>query len=247
MGKVIEANTNLQVIEQNPYWMVVDKPAPLISHPVPSKVEPSVSELVRAKAHELGYEPDAVSLITRLDRETSGVMLIALKKESARIFGKGMVRKQFQKTYEALVLGHPAWDELQVDAPILAENEVRECPIWVKQIVHEEGRQCVTHMRVLERFVCRGRAFSRLLLRPETGRMHQLRVHCAYIGFPIVGDKLYCADGQFYLDFVERGWSAEMEDVLVLKRQALHARSLSYGEGHFYWESGLLNLRALLI
>lgn len=239
MGKEVDANTEIEILEHNPYWLVVNKPAPLISHPTPRKIEPSLSELMREKVKELGYEADSISLINRLDRETSGVTLIALRKESARLFGKGMVRKGFKKTYHAVAFGHPAEDYYNVKEPILAQNEISPTNIWVRQIIHETGKDCHTEIRCMQRFHHKDIPLSILELHPHTGRMHQLRVHCAFIGHPITGDKLYNKEGDHYLQFIEKGWNTEMERDLILPRQALHASKLSYGEENWLWETPL--------
>lgn len=239
MGKQVEANTEIEVIEHNPYWIVVNKPAPLIAHPIPRKIEPSLSESVRELAHELGYQADKISMINRLDRETSGVVLIAIHPESARIFGKAMVRKAFQKTYQALVWGHPSWNSHTLDAPLMAKNELAPSPIWVEQTIHHTGKPAVTHIKVLQLLHLGNTPCSLLELTPETGRMHQLRVHCAHLGHPIIGDKLYSHNGQHYLNYIESGWTREMEQELIINRQALHATALTYGDDNWAWQSPL--------
>lgn len=239
MVKVVEANTEIRFIQKNPYWVVVNKPAPLIAHPIPRKKEPSLSELIREKTTDLGLQPERISMINRLDRETSGVCLIALKKESARIFGKAMGRRAFQKKYEAIVLGHLEKEDYRIHEPILPEPDVQSSEIWVRQIIHPEGKPCTTLLKVIKRFMYNSQRLTHIELLPETGRMHQLRVHCAHLGHPIIGDKLYCCDGRHYLTFIKHGWTTEMTEDLILPRQALHASELSYGDDHWVWKAPL--------
>lgn len=172
-----------------------------------------------------------LSLINRLDRETSGIVLVAKHREAARELGMAMERREFRKSYRALVWGWPAGDEFVVDAPLLRKGEVEASPIWVKQAVHPAGKAARTRFEVEHRFekaTSRGDRFSLLRCLPETGRMHQLRVHAAHAGFPIVGDKIYGPDERCYLEFVERGWTTALQRTLLMNRQALHAFGLGW-------------------
>ena len=98
--------------------------------------------------------------------------------------------------------------------------------IWVRQIVHPGGRECGTRFDVKLRFERDGRKFSLVRCFPKTGRMHQIRVHLAHSGFPIVGDKIYNDGGAGYLEWMENGWTAELQKRLILPRHALHAARL---------------------
>jgi len=242
VGKAIEANTDIEIIEHNPHWIVVNKPAPLIAHPIPRKVEPSLSEEVRTYAQQWGYSVDHISLITRLDRETSGVTLIAIDKAAARIFGKGMHRRAFSKTYQAIVFGWPTWDQQHLNLPLIQQSSIEPCDIWVKQIPHPSGKNASTTLEVLERFTYRGQPLSLLKLTPHTGRTHQLRVHCQALGHPIVGDKLYNKEGIHYLEFIESGWNSNMERDLICQTHALHASQLEFAEGIWTWTAPLPRL-----
>jgi len=93
-------------------------------------------------------------------------------------------------------------------------------------VVHPAGRDCRTRFQVERRFERDGGRFSRIRCFPETGRMHQIRVHLAASGFPILGDKLYSGDGAEYLQWMDAGWTPALEKRLVLPRHALHAASL---------------------
>ncbi len=176
-----------------------------------------------------------LSIITRLDRETSGLVLVAKHREAAREFGQGMERGEFEKEYQAIVWGWPEADAFAVDEPLLRRGEVEPSPIWVKQRVHPSGKACRTEFRVERRFGRVGRGgegerFSLLTCLPKTGRMHQIRAHLHHAGFPIVGDKLYGPDESCYLEFIDTGWTSELAARLLLDRQALHACRLSWRE-----------------
>jgi 23S rRNA pseudouridine1911/1915/1917 synthase len=114
-----------------------------------------------------------VSIVNRLDRETSGVVLIAKNAASARLFGKAMMRRQMHKTYLAIVHGWPEWDTTRLDAPILRQGDVRESRIWVKQCVHENGAPCSTEFRVLRKWLGAGSSGN-----ADAGRGERPPDHC---------------------------------------------------------------------
>ena len=124
---------------------------------------------------------------------------------------------------------------------LLRKGEIEDSPIWVKQMVHPGGSSSETHFEVEQRFEdAEGGKFARVRAKPITGRMHQIRVHLAHAGFPIVGDKIYGADETCYLDFIETGWTADLEGRLLMRRHALHATWLRFelADGEvFQWEA----------
>ena len=206
--------------------MVVSKPAPLIMHPTGKKDEITLLGLLQRERPE-----EEFYLVNRLDRETSGCVLVATSKGVARQLGKAVARREVRKGYSAVVHGWPGWDEFRVDEPLRRQGEFSESEIWVRQAVHEDGKGSVTSFKVRKRWRNRLGRFALVDCQPETGRTHQIRVHLKWTGHGIVGDKIYAGDGSEYLDFLREGWSAGLERRLLLDRQALHAESLS-----FSWE-----------
>lgn len=177
-----------------------------------------------------------MSLINRLDRETSGIVLVAKNKAAARELSMAMERREFRKSYHALVWGWPEDDSFTVDEPILRKGEITPSPIWVRQMVHPEGKASRTRFEVEQRFekaTTNGDRFSLLRCIPETGRMHQIRVHAAHAGFSIVGDKIYGPDQQCYLDFIEDGWTEQLARTLLMSRQALHASGFGWNDSEW--------------
>lgn len=237
----VHAVSDFDVLGESNDWIVVDKPAPLIVHPANGKIEPNLLGGVEVL---LMYEMEngaALSIITRLDRETSGIVLIAKHRDAARTLSQIFERREARKEYLAIVHGWPKFDTWTSDGPILRTGEIEFSEIWLRQMVHPEGRECETGFSVEHRFLRNGREFAVVRCFPKTGRMHQIRVHLAHAGYPIVGDKLYCGDGSDYLEWTRTGWTEALQERLLLRRHALHAAFLAVpwqGE-EISWRSGL--------
>lgn len=232
----------IRIIDESPDWIVVDKPANLQVHP--SKPDGTWT-LWHGLRDLLAFElvnGGQVSIINRLDRETSGLTLVCKSAAAARHFCRLMAERRIGKEYLALVWGWPERETYEIEAPLRRQGEVRPSEIWLKQCVHAGGAPAHTTVRVERRFrrqTTNGERFSLVRAIPETGRMHQIRVHLASIGHPIVGDKIYGPDERHYLEFIENDWGAALERSLLLPRQALHSAVLGIeGEG-LRWEARL--------
>lgn len=209
-------------------FVVVEKPPGVLIHPTrPGGPRTLWHELREWLCYELAVG-GALSILTRLDRETSGLVLVATRRSAARRLGKAMMRREIGKEYLAIVRGHPADDAGWVDAPLLRAGEVEPSAVYVRQKVDGNGRPSRTGYTVIERGwhpVCG--PVSLVRLEPRTGRMHQLRVHMAWMGHPLVGDKIYTSDdGGEYLEFIQTGWTDGLAERLGHWRQALHASAL---------------------
>jgi 23S rRNA pseudouridine1911/1915/1917 synthase len=182
-----------------------------------------------------------VSIVNRLDRETSGLVLVAKTAAAARNFGLLMQRQQLRKDYVAIVWGWPEWEHKLVDAPLDRQSKHQHSMIWLKQSIQVAGAPAETELFVERRFkrsTSSGDQFSVICAIPRTGRTHQIRVHLASIGHPIVGDKIYGPDEQLYLRFIETGSTHELEQKLLLPRHGLHSAKLAIENEHA-WTSAL--------
>ena len=168
---------SLTVLYEDDHILLVDKPAGMLIHPSRAQNTGTLANLV-AGYYEATGQRCAFHPVTRLDRDTFGVVLLAKHSHAHCLLQAG----KLQKTYHALTLGGPAQNQGTIDAPIAR----RPLPSLLRY-VNIEGKPSLTEYRVLER----KNELCKLELRPITGRTHQLRVHCAHMGFPILGDPQY--------------------------------------------------------
>ncbi|HYJ04925.1 MAG TPA: RNA pseudouridine synthase [Chthoniobacterales bacterium] len=228
------------IVAESDDFIVVEKPPFLLVHPTkPSTARTLWGELKQLLAFEIA-NGGQVSIVNRLDRETSGLVLVAKNAAAARRFGLLMQEQRIAKEYLAIVWGWPEWETRSVEAPLARQGAHVPSPIWLKQTIHPLGARARTDFRVEEHFT-RGASRERFaIIRafPQTGRTHQIRVHLASLGHPIVGDKIYGPDEKLYLEFIETGWTPKLERQLLLPRHALHSAALEIDGGQ-RWTSPL--------
>ncbi len=230
-----------RIIAETEDYLMVEKPPFLLIHPSKPDGTPTLWAALRELLAFEVVNGGQVSIVNRLDRETSGLVLIAKTSASARLFGRAMERRQIEKEYLAIVSGWPEWDATNVDRPLARQGEHEPSAIWLKQMIHEKGAPAATDFRVQTRFVRPGDPECRFAIVraiPRTGRTHQIRVHLAHLGHPIVGDKIYGPNEQLYLRFIETGWTGELERQLLLPRHALHSARLRIND-QLDWQSPL--------
>lgn len=168
---------SLTILYEDEHILAVDKPAGMLIHPSRSQFTDTLANFVAGYYQKTG-QAAAFHPVTRLDRDTFGVVLLGKNSHIHALLSQNPL----EKTYEALVYGAPAREEGVIDAPIAR----RPLPSLLRQ-VSPEGKPSLTRYRLLSR----QEKTAVLALTPVTGRTHQLRVHCAYMGFPIVGDPQY--------------------------------------------------------
>ena len=223
-------NPLFQVIHEDADLLVVHKPADLVCHP--TKGDEYSSLISRIRLH-LGPDSSA-HLINRLDRETSGVVLAAKNAAAAGELGKILESRAVTKEYLAIVHGHVVAEQGTVEAPL--GKDIHSL-VAIKDCVRPDGALARTDYWVDWRFsrpVGPGGAevtaapFSWLRVVPHTGRKHQIRIHLAHMGHPLVGDKLYGGDPDLYLALVEGRLTMEHRARLIFEHHALHARALRF-------------------
>ncbi|HLQ39328.1 MAG TPA: RluA family pseudouridine synthase [Planctomycetota bacterium] len=205
-------------------WMVaVDKPAGLAVHPAGRRREGTLIHALHRRYRRPG-DPlhDVVPrLLHRIDVETSGVVVIGLDDEFQHLVGRQFEDRQVHKTYVAVVHGRP---DPASGAILLPIGPDRSSAVRLKQQARRDGTGLPsrTHYRTLRS----NARYSLVELQPETGRTHQLRVHLAAIGCPLVGDKLYGVPDSVFFEQLAGRIGAENQERLVLGRHALHAQRL---------------------
>ena len=198
--------------------LVLNKPGWLVCHP--SKNGPW-SSLVGAAKEYLGV--DSVHLASRLDRETSGVVLLAKHRKAASLWQKGIERKTVRRSYFAIVRGEMS--ERRELSTFLGKDP--ESSVFVKQRVMDRTRTSKRAESVFEPLgTAKGHTFC--MVSTKTGRKHQIRAHAQAMGHELVGEKLYGPDESIYLQFCEGGWQPGWLELLGMSRQALHGRSLGF-------------------
>jgi 23S rRNA pseudouridine1911/1915/1917 synthase len=159
-------------------------------------------------------------IVHRIDRDTSGLVVFAKDEKTHRLLSLAFEGRQVEKRYIAVVHGRPPWDETACDLPLVPNGNKRHLTIIDKY----QGKKSLTRFRLL------GGAgnYSMLEARPETGRTHQIRVHAAALGFPIVCDALYGNGKPALLSSFKRGWRGDpLEEKPLLTRLGLHAAALA--------------------
>ena len=195
--------------------LVLDKPGWLVCHPSKNGPWSSLAGAVREE-----FKPDAIRLIYRLDRETSGVIILAKTEAMGRRLGKAVLDRRIGKLYVALL-------EMEMSASVTVNQPLGPDPtanVTVKQrVVAGEGSQeAVTIFHPL--LVRNGFTLAGVEL--LTGRKHQIRAHAEWLGQRVVGDKLYGPDPGLYLEFASQGWTTRHSALLGMTRQALHCAAI---------------------
>ena len=193
----------LEIVYEDEDLAVINKPCGLVVHPAPGNLEHTlVNALLHSFKNLSDVNPLRPGIVHRLDKETSGLLVIAKNNFTHHALAAQFEKHSIERTYIALVKGKMEFDENVIELPI-ARHPIKRENMAVS--FKEEARFAKTHYRTLKRF----KEFSMLELKPYTGRTHQLRVHLAFLGHPILGDKKYGKHNDFM-------------------RLALHAKSLSF-------------------
>jgi 23S rRNA pseudouridine1911/1915/1917 synthase len=194
-----------EVVYEDEHLLVVEKPAGVVTHPAPGHSGPTLAEAL-ADVAAGGPHPERAGIVHRLDKDTSGLLVVARSDEAHAALAQMMKAREVTREYLALVEGHPDADSGTIDAPLGRDRGNRT----VMSTRTDRGRGAVTHFEVVERLP----RTALLRVRLETGRTHQIRAHLAAIGHPVVGDPQY--------------GGRESGRRLRLARQFLHASALMF-------------------
>ena len=207
-------NLALEILYEDEEVLVVSKPAGLLTHGN-RPGDRSVSSLLETSHGELaqGGEEGRAGIVHRLDRNTSGVLVVARTQGALSSLQDAFRERRVQKTYEGIVLGTPRFDSDWIEAPL---GRHPKYPDRQSVMPEGEGREALTYWEVIERFD----GIAHLRLSPKTGRTHQLRAHLASIELPILEDAVYRGRG---------GHATRLPDEApLMKRHALHASELCF-------------------
>jgi len=204
----------LPILYEDDEILVVDKPSGVPS--IPERYESGALSVLDI----LKREHSGIQAVHRIDKETSGILLLCKTDDAFRSLSGQFSDRLLEKTYLVLVMGRPSWTEFAADAPLLADGDRRH-----RTVVSAKGKPSLTRFRLLEGF----RSCSLLEASPETGRTHQIRVHLANEGFPVVCDPLYGSGEPLFLSSFKRGYKAGGDkERPLLGRLGLHAAAIRF-------------------
>jgi len=213
------AHGELRFVYEDEYLAVLDKPAGLVVHPGPGHWNDSLVNVLVGRGTPLseGSSEGRPGIVHRLDRDTSGLLVVAKTDAAHRRLAAAIERRQVSRVYAALVWGHLRKTPVDIEAPIARNPKDRK-----RMTVADGGRHALTHAAVVARF---GLA-DLVRVRLGTGRTHQIRVHLAHIGHPVVGDREYAFGGSRRVTPSERRAAERLEQ--LAPRQLLHAAALAF-------------------
>ena len=210
------------VVLDHPSFLIVDKPADWLVHP--TRPDGTFTLIDWLRDH---YPEEFLSLVSRLDRETSGLLLVARGKENASLFGKMQQRREIHKSYLVIVHGCPPKSGV-IDQPLDRLGKHQPSRIYIRQAVIPGTYPAQTDYKTLEyRTHPNFGEISLVEASPKTGRLHQIRAHFEFIGFPVVNDKIYGKNDQFFIDYIDKD-SLNNKNI---GRHSLHSSKLSFNFG----------------
>ena len=212
------ASIPLTLVFEDEHLAVIDKPAGLVVHPAPGHWDDTLVNALVARGTTLsGGAEGRPGIVHRLDRDTSGLMLVAKTDLAHRKLGAAIAARRVQRSYAALAWGHLEESQVRIEAPIARHPRDRK-----RMSISAEGRQARTDASVVARFD----VVDLLRLELHTGRTHQIRVHLEHVGHPIVGDPVYAGGGSRRISGAARRRAELLER--ATPRQALHAAALAF-------------------
>ena len=181
---IMAEDLSLEIVYEDEHMLVVNKPVGMVVHPSPGHTTGTLVNGLMHQVKDLSGINGVMrpGIVHRIDKDTSGLLMVAKNDQAHVSLVNQLVAKSVNRVYTALVHGHIPHDNGTIDAPIGRDKRDRQ-----RMAVVDDGKNAVTHFKVLERFG----AYTLVECRLETGRTHQIRVHMKYIGYPLVGDPKY--------------------------------------------------------
>jgi tRNA pseudouridine32 synthase/23S rRNA pseudouridine746 synthase len=211
----MEDRVNIQVIWQDAHIIVLNKPAGLLS--LPDGYNPNIAHIKAVLSADVG----PLWIVHRLDRFTSGVIVLARSAQSHRHLNTQFQEHRVKKIYHALVVGNPEWDQKIIDLPLRVDGDRKHRTV----VDIRSGKRSITRLKILDRY----KNYSLVEAIPESGRRHQIRAHLAAKGLPIVCDALYGNGSEIKLSRVDFPKGEEISATIkLLSRIGLHARSIMF-------------------
>jgi len=209
----------LEILHEDRHLLVVNKAAGMVVHPSAGHPDGTLVNALLHRVEDLSGIGGTLrpGIVHRLDRDTSGLLVVAKDDVTHRALSDALRRRKIRRLYLAAAWGHLSARHLRVDAPIGRDPRARQ-----RMAVVAAGRRAVTHLRVRERWA----AAELLDVGLETGRTHQIRVHLAHLGHPVVGDELYGAGRERGISGPAAGWAKDL--ARRTPRQFLHAVILAF-------------------
>ncbi|MBX2810473.1 MAG: RluA family pseudouridine synthase [Myxococcales bacterium] len=205
----------IPIIYEDHRMLGVNKPGSLVVHPTASHYHRTLIRILRSRRQN-----EALDLAHRIDKETSGLVLVAKDFTTSSHLKKQFAARKVAKSYLAIVRGDPSEDAFPIDAPLRLAESVSNVVMEVTRSDDPKAQPALTEVVVL----ARAPGIALVEVRPRTGRQHQIRVHLHHVGLPIVGDKLYLGGESFFMDAIVPDFPREIiVDTVGHERQALHA------------------------
>jgi len=212
----------IEVIFEDAAFTLVNKPADMVVHPAKGHRTGTLVNALQFRYDALSTVGGALrpGIVHRLDRDTTGLLLVAKDDQAHRKLAAQFEQRTIRKEYLALVSGTPERDSDYVERPIGFHPASRE-KMAIRNL-EDGGKEAVTYYEVLERF----RGFALVLCKPQTGRTHQIRVHLAHVGLPVIADKAYSGRARLTLADLAGPTDSPDPSPVLIARQALHAHTL---------------------